>query len=264
MSKQKGVIKLEGNLGGISFYVSDGVHLARVAGGPSKDRIAKDPAFKRTRENNVEFGGSAKAAKALRLSLGGTLQTMAGNRLVSRLTAIFKSINLKASGTRGERPILLSQYKEMLKNTEFNRKVSFGTVFSAPYTASHNTDRNQGEISIPAFSADAFVNAPSGATHFRLVSVLGVVSDYEFDPGTGSYEPIDGTLNTLGAVNYGAMLQLTGNVPAQTLTVDLAGSPTMNGDVSVIQCLGIEFFQMVGGQPYLLAQDNAMKIVNVF
>ena len=60
MSKQKGLIKLEGNIGGISFYVSDGEYLARMANGPSKERIANDPAFKRTRENNKEFGGSAR------------------------------------------------------------------------------------------------------------------------------------------------------------------------------------------------------------
>ena len=69
MSKQKGLIKLEGNIGGISFYSSDGEHLARMANGPSKERISKDPAFKRTRENNMEFGASAKVSKAFRLAL---------------------------------------------------------------------------------------------------------------------------------------------------------------------------------------------------
>jgi hypothetical protein len=66
MSKQVGLIKLKGNLGDVSFYQSEGDHLARMASGPSKERIMTDQAFQRTRENNAEFGGSAKAAKAFR------------------------------------------------------------------------------------------------------------------------------------------------------------------------------------------------------
>jgi len=40
MSKQKGVIKLVGNIGGMSFYTSNGEYLARTAGGPTKERIS--------------------------------------------------------------------------------------------------------------------------------------------------------------------------------------------------------------------------------
>jgi len=69
MSKQMGLIKLKGNIGGISFYKSGGEDLARVANGPSKERIANDATFQRTRENKTEFGGAATAAKALRMGL---------------------------------------------------------------------------------------------------------------------------------------------------------------------------------------------------
>ena len=53
MAKQKGIIKLEGTIGDITFYKStqDG-HLAREKGGVSADRIANDPNFQRTRENS--------------------------------------------------------------------------------------------------------------------------------------------------------------------------------------------------------------------
>ena len=56
MSKQKGIIKLVGNIGGMSFYTSNGEYLARTAGGPTKERIATGSNFVRTRENNAEFG----------------------------------------------------------------------------------------------------------------------------------------------------------------------------------------------------------------
>lgn len=264
MSKQKGIVKLEGNLGGISFYVSDGKFLARMANGPSKERIATDPAFKRTRENNKEFGGSARAAKALRLSMGGLLQSMAGSRLVSRLTSLFKAINLKSSGVRGKRPIQGSLHKTMFKNLEFNKKVSFNTVFNASFTTSSNTERNEGTITINAFSPDSSMSAPGGATHFKIVSAIGVISDYFLDNGTNSYEPIVPEQDTLGAQDASNMLPLDNNVNSLVLTASLAGAPVVDPQCTVVQTLGIEFYQQVGTDFYLLAQDNAMKVVSAF
>jgi len=264
MSKQKGIIKLEGNLGGISFYTSGGQHLARLANGPSKERIAKDPAFKRTRENNKEFGGSAKAGKALRLSMSGLLQTMAGTRFTARLTALFKSINLKGIGHRGKRPIAPSLHKAMLKNLEFNKKVSFSTVFSAPFSLANDPDRFEGTVTIGVFSPDSAISPPAGATHFKLVSALGVISDYLYDAGTNNYEPIVPDQDSLGATTSSNMLPLGPTAPAVILTATIAGTPVIDSECTVIQTLGIEFYQQVGTDFYLFAQDNTMKIVNSF
>jgi hypothetical protein len=48
MARQKGVIKLQGQMGGVSFYKSqqDGF-LAREKGGVDADRIKNDPNFER-------------------------------------------------------------------------------------------------------------------------------------------------------------------------------------------------------------------------
>lgn len=264
MSKQKGLIKLEGNIGGISFYSSDGEHLARMANGPSKDRIAKDPAFKRTRENNMEFGGSAKAAKAMRLALSTVLQSMAGRYLTSRLTKLFKIINLKSLGTRGQRPIELSEYKATLKNFDLNKKTNLSSVFGTVFNATHNVDRNEGTITIPSFVPRDFINAPTGATHFRLVLALGSVSDFVFDAGVNGYEAAVPELNSLSAIEYSAISELGSTPISFDLTAAFSGAPVMSDVVSVVQCLGIEFFQAVGAEYYVFAQDNAMKVVNVF
>ncbi len=50
MARQKGIIKLKGTIGDISFYKTTDGHLAREKGGVEKDRIMNDPAFQRTRE----------------------------------------------------------------------------------------------------------------------------------------------------------------------------------------------------------------------
>ena len=65
MARQRSIIKLDGTIGGITFYKSKDGYLAREKGGISAERIANDPAFERTRENGSEFGRAGKAGKVL-------------------------------------------------------------------------------------------------------------------------------------------------------------------------------------------------------
>lgn len=265
MSKQVGIIKLKGNMGGISFYQSEGADLARVANGPSRERILNDPAFQRTRENNKEFGGSATAAKALRLALNSAIHTVADPRLVSRLTKVFREILNSGTGPRGERTILLSANGHLILNLEFNKKDSLGNVFTAPYTVSNNIARTEGTVTIPNFLPANSVKAPPGATHFRLVHAIGAVSDFAFDPAVNHYEPLEPTANAIGAVSYSAMTALNVTVPVTfTLVTELPGPPTMTADTNGVQCLGIEFFQQINSVDYILAQSNCLRVVGVF
>ena len=267
MSKQMGLIKLKGNIGGISFYKSGGEDLARMANGPSKERIQNDSTFQRTRENNAEFGGSATAAKAMRMALVTALQGKGDPRLPARLTKIFKEVNNKGTGTRGQRSIPLSGNRLMLEGFDFDERVSFSGIFNAPFTVAPNAGRNQCVITVPNFLPKDYVKAPAGATYFRLVAALGVVSDYVYNVVTGKYEPSDPALNMLGVVAYSAMTALNAAAPVTfTLTSVLPGTPapTMTATVSVIQCLGIEFYQRLGTVDYMLSQGNCIKSIKVF
>jgi hypothetical protein len=265
MGRQVGLIKVSGNIGGISFYKSDGKDLARVANGPSKDKIQNDDKFIRTRENNNEFGGSATAGKSLRLSLATSVATMGDKRITSRLTALFKDICNRSIGTRGQRPITVSTNRTLLENLEFNDKLSFSSVFNSPFTYSNADDRTSCKINVADFAPQTFIHAPSGATHFRLIGAIGVLSDFNYNITTQNYEPSDPTLDKLGAVTYGEMTALNSAIPVNfSLVIALTDTPTMTATVSVLQCLGIEFYQRVGTVDYLLAQGNNMKVVKVF
>jgi hypothetical protein len=92
MAKQKGILKLDGTIGGITFYKSQDGYLAREKGGVDANRIATDPNFQRTRENGSEFGRAGKAGKVLRNSLRVLLQSSSDNRMVSRLTKNGRSV----------------------------------------------------------------------------------------------------------------------------------------------------------------------------
>ncbi|HWC53427.1 MAG TPA: hypothetical protein VG676_07575, partial [Chitinophagaceae bacterium] len=89
MAKQKGILKLEGTIAGVTFYKSKDGYLAKEKSGVSADRIANDPVFQRTRENGAEFGRAGKAGKVLRNALRALLLNAADSRMVSRLTTRF-------------------------------------------------------------------------------------------------------------------------------------------------------------------------------
>jgi len=55
MSKQTSIVKFKSKMDGISFYEQGGIAVARMAKGPGKERIMKDPAYQRTRESLSEY-----------------------------------------------------------------------------------------------------------------------------------------------------------------------------------------------------------------
>lgn len=77
MAKQKGIIKLEGTIGDITFVKTKDGYIAKEKTGLTGERIANDPAFQRTRENGAEFGRAGKAGKMLRTAFRSLLQNAA-------------------------------------------------------------------------------------------------------------------------------------------------------------------------------------------
>ena len=213
MSKQTGLFRMDGKIGGVSFYRSGGVDLARVANGPSKEKIANDPNFRRTRENNAEFGGCASVVKALRLAIGESKITKSDAQIVGRLMKIFKEINLAGTGARGQRNIDLVDNATLLQNFEFNSRTSFSSVFTAPYSITTTAARNEATITAASFLPASFVNYPDGATHFRVFSVFCTLSNYAYEPDTGKYKATDPTLDMLNAEADSGMIDLSSTTP---------------------------------------------------
>ncbi len=95
--------------------------------------------------------------------------------------------------------------------------------------------------------------------------MIGVLSSYSFDTTTKKYVPTDTTNNMLNANASSALIPIGANVGSvTTLTPTLTPAPTIVATSGLVACIGIEFYQMVAGTAYILAQGNAMKIANVF
>ncbi|MBN2743962.1 MAG: hypothetical protein JXR39_08720 [Marinilabiliaceae bacterium] len=248
MAKQKGIIKLEGTIGDITFYKSKDGMLARAKGGVDGDRIKSDAAFARTRENGLEFARAGSAGKLLRMAFRAQLMKAADNRMVSRLTKeMMVVVKADATSTRGQRNVLDGEL-ELLSGFDFNLDGKLSSTLYAQYGATIDRVSGELEVTIPAFSPDSTIVAPDGATHFRFISA-GASIDFEG--------------NVFEAVtSQTAELALSdGNIAAVTLTNTL----TANSTHPLFLVLGIEFYQMVNGVSYSLKNGryNALSLVRV-
>lgn len=212
-----------------------------------------------------EFGGCAKVGKSLRTALSALMGKFTDPQVTGRLTSIMKKINLEdGTEARGYRKVEVSTQRKYLEGFEFNKNLSISGIFNAPYDVSHDTDRTSSVFTIAEFVPANLISAPSGSTHFRLINALAILSDFSYNPTTGSYEPDDMSNNELNSIEYSNYLPLNTIFSGDSITADLPTGTTLAANVSVVQCIGIEFFQEVNGQYYPFSSGNCLKIEEVF
>ena len=249
MARQKGIIKLKGTIGGITFYkTSQDGHLAREKGGIEKSRIMNDPAFQRTRENGSEFGRAGKAGKLLRTTLRALLLNSADGRMVSRLTKqMVKVIQADLVSERGLRNVIDGE-AELLLGFEFNIRGKLGTSLFAPYTSAIDRVTGDMTVDIPPFIPINMISAPSGTTHYKIVSAG---AEIDFEEETFIEQHAETAILPWDAAATVAIAQSNAVTAASTKPLFLA--------------LGIEFYQQVNGQMYSLKNGayNPLSLVAV-
>lgn len=248
MAQQKGILPVKGTLGNLTFYKSKDGYLIREKGGLDAKRIASDPAFQRTRENNAEFGKAGKASKLLRNAVRFFSQNASDGKMVSRLTKeMMRVIKADAVNPRGLRNVIDGE-AELLQGFEFNIHGKLSTTLYAPFIAA--IDRVTGILSveIPAFVPANTVAAPIGVTHFKL-NLAGAEIDFEGN-------------------NIIVQTQSTAELPwdnVLTNAISLDASVTANSTHPLFLVLGVEFYQEVNGQMYSLKNGafNSLSLVKV-
>lgn len=248
MAQQKGILPVKGTLGNLTFYKSKDGYLIREKGGLDAKRIASDPAFQRTRENNAEFGKAGKASKLLRNAVRFFSQNASDGKMVSRLTKeMMRVIKADAVNPRGSRNVIDGE-AELLQGFEFNIHGKLSTTLYAPFIAA--IDRVTGILSVemPAFVPANTVAAPIGVTHFKL-NLAGAEIDFEGN-------------------NIIVQTQSTAELPwdnVLTNAISLEASVTANSTHPLFLVLGVEFYQEVNGQMYSLKNGafNSLSLVKV-
>lgn len=248
MPKQKGILKVKGTMDDLTFYKSKDGFMVRTKGGVDANRIANDPNFQRTRENGAEFGRAGKAGKMLRSALRGVLINSKDSRMVGRLTReMVKVIQADQVNERGLRNVIDGE-AELLVGFDFNINGKLGTTLFAPYTGA--IDRVSGAITvdIPPYVPINMVSAPSGSTHYKIVSAG---AEIDFENQTFVMESSESSVLPLDAVPTAALALTNQVTAASTKPLFLA--------------LGIIFYQQVNTQMYPLKNGayNPLSLVKV-
>ena len=267
MAKQKGPLKYVGTIGDIRHFKIKGQegYFAGMSGGPTDAQVKTAPEFERTRENMNEFGGCARAGKSVRVALSEVLNGMTDPQCTGRLTSLMKKINLEdGTEARGVRKIEISTQRTYLYGFGFDKNIAFTSIVYVPYSLTSSVDRLTSTLTTLAVNPTNSINAPIGATHFRFINAIGVVSDFAYNDATGTYEPSNPDLNELSSSIYGAYSPLNAAYAGETLACSLPPATVMTADISVVNCIGIEFYQEVNGNYYKFSSGNCLVIDNVY
>ncbi len=248
MARQKGLLNIEGTVGGMTFYRTKDGNLVREKGGVSKERIANDPAFARTRENGAEFGGAGSSGKLLRDSIRPLMAGAADNRVTSRITQLMTQIQkYDTTSARGKRNVgtaaANATAKALLKNFNFNKDAILGAVLFKAIAV----DTGTGEISILGVVPANDINFPSGATHAKISAG---VANINFTSGETE-------------VKYTNEVSIALDANSTDVTLTPAELPAGTG--TVMYFLKVEFLQLINGIQYGLKNGayNALAIIEV-
>lgn len=248
MAKQRGIIKLRGTIGDITFYKSKDGYMAREKGGIDAGRIASDPRFQRTRENGAEFGRAGKAGKMLRTAFRGILINSADSRMVGRLTQeMVKVIQADAINERGLRNVIDGE-AELLLGFDFNINGKLGTTLYAPYVGTIDRVLGTLKVDLDPFVPINMISAPSGTTHYKIISGG---AEIDFEAETYVVETAETAVLPLDV--------------APTVAISHSHQVTAASTKPLFLALGIVFYQQVNGQMYALKNGafNPLSLVKV-
>ncbi|WP_243348979.1 hypothetical protein [Parabacteroides sp. FAFU027] len=262
------MLKYRGSLDGIRHYKIKGkegsfaVYVTPV----SADRIKKGAEFARTRENMNEFGACGRITASFRMGIAPLLTQMADDTMSARAVKLMKKINLEdLSEARGYRAILVSKKGEMLIRFPYRESLQLRDVLRAPYSMTHTESKESATFHIEPFVPAKVLTYPSGATHFRFIQILSVLSDFAYNAVTEQYEPVEAVLNEKSVITYSDYFPVSDDV-AQVLSLtstltNVEGLAT--AQVACIQSVGIEFVQQVG-ERYVSFTKDALMVGDVF
>jgi len=248
MAKQDGIMKIEGTVENFTFYKKDGKSFVRKKGGVSKERIATDPSYVRTRENNSEFTHCMSSGKLLRTALGSMVFRAKDNKLSSRLMQVMSRIKkLDTTSTRGKRQVSLglngADGKQHLKGFDFNTNAPLQSVLFAPYVL----DAATGVITIANLITEEQLLFANGSTH---VSFQGAILALDFD-------------TEVSELAFSPVVNMPINLTPSTVTLTPTSVPVGTGQQFFL--LLISFFQEVNGVQYSLKNEeyNVLNILEV-
>jgi hypothetical protein len=171
VAKLKGIIKFIGRIGDLSVYKTQDGYIVRKGWGPDKDRMRKDPAFKKARKHGKEWGACGKAGGLVTRAVKEFAGPAMDNRVTSRLNKAFFKV-LKHGVVKAGKPRKVGDGMRMaagqneLKGFEFNIKSSVRRLLKCNI----ETNEKTGVTNLRLKTAKGEIHFPRNATHAVLRS----------------------------------------------------------------------------------------------
>ena len=248
MAKQRSLYKIQGTLGDFTFVKTENGYEVREKSSLTGDRIATDPSFQRTRENNAEFSNATKASKMLRDAVRTLLQNAKDSKTANRLTSeMFRVIHADTTSARGFRNVIDGDLS-LLQGFDFNTNGKLGQSLYAPFTTTVDRVTGKLDVGLDPYTPVNAIGAPIGTTHYKIVS-MGA----EVDFATGIHVT-DEQVSALLPYDATATAALT-----------LSNTVSANSTKPLFLLLGVQYFQDVNGASYQLKNGvfNALNVVKV-
>jgi len=170
MAQQDSFLKLKGRIGDLTFYKTKNGHQVREKGGVTAQRIATDPKYQRTRENNADFRTASLAAKHLRDALRPlilfTYDPGMPNRLGSRMVRVVRADSENVRGEGQVQPANLA----ILHRFNFNAATSLANTLFAKLVTTVDAESGEVQVTVPAIDPKVRLAKPKEATHFQFVA----------------------------------------------------------------------------------------------
>ena len=248
MAKYKSLFNVEGTLGEVTFYKNKDGYYIRSKGGVSKNRILKDPAFARTRENLSEFGNTATSGKQLRRAISSLLNDAKDSKVTSRLTKVLSMVkNEDGVSVRGQRMVVkglaTATGKAWLKGFNFNKNAVLDSVLQAQFSL----DTTTGVVVITDLVTSQQLAVPDGTTHVSFSSAF-LNLDFTNDAKDLQVSP-----------------SVTLPISVTAVTVTLTPPAPATGTGLDFYFLKAAFFQEINGVQYPLNNGtfNALKLLEI-
>lgn len=239
MAKQKGILKVEGKLGDLSFYKLNGKYVVRRKGGGfTREAIKHGANMARTRDNGKEFGHCSAVNKAFRVTLRPLYEGHTFKYFHSRLMKLFTSLkDLDTDSSRGSRKVYVGavteEGQELLKTYSYTPRCEPLTVL--PFTMRYDADMHM--LLIKNVNGD-LIQFAKGADCVGL-TLAGLHFDF---------------VTTLGSLHLSEPVYLNADTAQQDVSLCIENV----AEEFEMVFLGIRFYEVVDGKRSLLKRDNAV------
>jgi hypothetical protein len=214
----------------------------------TRQRIANDPAFERTRENAAEFGTAGKSVKLLKAAFRDLLIVAGDATINGRLQKeAMRILHTDPASDRGRRSVGKGDIT-MLKGFNFNGRNGLDQTLFTRHELQIDRATGKVTVTIPEFVPRVRIQASPKATHFQIVVAAAAV-DFE----NGTYEQVVQETDLL----------LWDRNKTNPLLLSLQLSPASK--LPIMVGIGVNFEQAVNNKMYPLNSGafNAAAIVQV-